>query len=139
MKANLFEQKRFVLNFLTKNKLEKFKENIDEYFNYIWKLDTGVDENQILGELPANLKADVRLARYSYILNTSTLFKQSDSEQIDAQLARSILRVMDIEYYTTGDSIVHQNEHNTQFYILLDGDAKIMKDDQQVGTLSTGS
>jgi hypothetical protein len=55
------------MNFLSKNGIDHFRTNVDEYYNYIWKNDTGVDECEVLNELPSNLKADVRLARYSYI------------------------------------------------------------------------
>jgi hypothetical protein len=66
-KQSVFNKRNFVMNFLGKNKIDHFRENVDEFYNYIWKNDTGVDESEVLNEIPSNLKADVRLARYSHI------------------------------------------------------------------------
>jgi hypothetical protein len=69
LKTKLHSQYQFVMNFLTKKKLKNnFYKQVDEYFNHIWTHNLGFNDNELLDELPANLKSDIRLAMYAHII-----------------------------------------------------------------------
>jgi hypothetical protein len=49
---------------------------VEEYFNYIWFVNKGVDEEDLLKDLPYGLYSDIRLSRYSYLVKSCVLFKR---------------------------------------------------------------
>ena len=67
--SNLHGHYQFVMNFLNKKKLKnKFRKQVDDYFNYIWTHNIGFNDVELLEELPANLKTDIRCAMYAKII-----------------------------------------------------------------------
>jgi hypothetical protein len=107
---------------------------VNEYFSYLWKSDTGVVESEVLDEIPGGLKADIRLARYGTHLKKSIMFTKwgESSHTLDVQLTRSVLRMVRIQYYTTGDTIIFQDDFNTSVYVILEGSASVLLDDRYV-------
>jgi hypothetical protein len=77
------------MNFIQKKNLEKFKTSIMEYFNYVWSIDMGLNQKELLSQLPSALVTDIRLTRYNYILNKTELFTDGE-EALNMKLCRSM-------------------------------------------------
>jgi hypothetical protein len=93
--TKLHAQHTFVVQLLNKKKLKHFKNQVEEYFNYIWFVNKGIEEKDLLDDLPFGLHSDIRLSRYSYLVKSCVLFKNA-SGRVDVQLSRSLLRIMEI-------------------------------------------
>jgi hypothetical protein len=68
VKSKLHKHHGFVVDLLNKKKMTHFKEQVEEYFNYIWFVNKGVDEEEMLKDLPYGLYCDIRLSRYTYLV-----------------------------------------------------------------------
>jgi hypothetical protein len=77
------------MNFIQKKNLEKFKTSIMEYFNYVWSIDMGLNQKELLSQLPSALVTDIRLTRDNYILNKTELFTDGE-EALNMKLCRSM-------------------------------------------------
>ncbi len=47
---------------------------IDQYFQYIWRTQLGLDENEILSQLPNSLKVDILHFMYQPAIDKSCFF-----------------------------------------------------------------
>ena len=71
----------FVIQFMHKKGLSSdILKQAHEYFSYIWSKNMGIDEMEILEELPANLMCDTQLSRYAPVILNSTFFKDEIDE-----------------------------------------------------------
>lgn len=116
---------RYVLGVLQKKNLaKKFMKRINDYFNYLWETNQGLDEVEVLADLPSNLAADIQLARYSHILHKSLIVKNSAGE-VDIAVARSLMTVMKIKYFMIGEHVVQANDKCNDMFLLLDGEVQV--------------
>jgi hypothetical protein len=114
------------MNFLSKKKLKhNFRKQVDEYFNHIWTYNMGFNDNELLAELPASLKSDIRLTQYAHVIQKSPLFCDEEGN-VDTQLTRSIFRVMNIVYYMSGDTIISAGDRSKEVYIVLHGEVRVI-------------
>lgn len=126
----------YVINFMTKKRIfHLFEKEINSYYNYIWDINKGIEDSEILNELPANLLSDIQMERYYSSIKDSLLFK--DNGVINLQLARSVFRLMKISYFIEGDYIYKQ--YTSKFHFVIDGSVDLLYSDGTVRTLHPGS
>ena len=67
------------------------------------------------------------------------MFKDSDGNS-NFQLARSLFRLMEVQFYLIGDSIIKVGDKNSEFFLVLEGQADVIniKGRQIIGTLFPG-
>jgi hypothetical protein len=74
-KSKMYKQYQFVMNIITKKRLTTFKTSIEEFFNYIWSVDMGLSQDELLSTLPSTLITEIRMTRYNSILQKTELFQ----------------------------------------------------------------
>jgi hypothetical protein len=68
------------------------------YFNYLWRNNKGIDENEILEELPHSLRIQIQIARYHEVfMNSSFFFKTQFENQGDNNIITSVLKYTSYE------------------------------------------
>ena len=76
-----------------------------------------------MGELPLGLQTDIRLNRYYRIVKKSSLFRENG--KFSEAVARSIFRMINIEYYMKGDFLITGEDTTSDLYLILDGQVNI--------------
>ena len=71
------------------------------------------------------MQNDLRLDRYKEITQESLLFMEEG--MFSDAIARSLFRVMKIEYYMSDDFILNQDA-TSDLYLVLDGEVKVKTD-----------
>ena len=102
----------------------KLIQKIKDYFDYVWANSKGISYDEILGDLPSCLNADILFARYSEAINNSIIFKDEENE-IDVALTNSILTILEYRVYMNGDFIVVGGSSSMNTYIILEGEAVV--------------
>lgn len=131
----------WVVDFLAKKQLHnQFQAQVDAYFNYLWYQNKGLDEQGLLSCLPSALRADIQLFRHSLVLHSSELF-QDNSGAIRLELARSVFKMMETQYFLTGDTIIHGGDKKYDFFLLLDGEVEVIdiQGNKMITTLGAGA
>jgi CRP-like cAMP-binding protein len=141
LKDKLTNSYLYVADFLVKKKIYKnLGKQVDDYFKYIWSISIGIDENEILNELPPNIVSDIQLFRYKHTLSDSSVFKDA-AGNVNLPLARSILRLIHVRCYMVGEAIIQSGDKTNEIYILLDGELKVfnIKGSRIITTLKSGA
>ena len=103
--------------FLKRKKLNKYKKSLDEYFNFIWESNKGIMEHQATAGLPASLKAEIFLFRYSEVLANSEVLKADNT--LNTALVRSLCGFMKFNYYLFGEVILRVDDSVTDIFFIL--------------------
>lgn len=126
LKTNLQDSYIYVMNFVRKKKVDKIFSGIaEDYYNHIWHSSKGIMENSILDELPHSIKISIQMYTYSNSIIASHIFKDS-SGAIDYNITQSLFRLMTIQYFLVGDSIIKVGDKNFDMYIILEGEVDVL-------------
>ena len=93
----------------------------------------------MLNCIPASLKADIFLSRYSSILEKTDLF--TNDQSLNVPLVRTIYYMMRIQFNLLGDIILRIDDISYDMYIILDGEVAIiaLEGNTILDTLSSGA
>lgn len=76
---SVFEGKvQVAVEFLRRNRLKRLELIVNKYFGYLWKSDHGLDEKELLNELPRSLRLDIQFKRYEKIIQNTFLFRDEN-------------------------------------------------------------
>ena len=120
----MFKDYNHTIKFLKNKNIEKQSQQINHYFDFIWKHHKGIIEKKLIPILPFSLQCEIFIARYSTILINSQIL--SDDGILNQSLVRSLCRFMHFNYYLLGDVIVRIEDSNQNFYFILDGEVNII-------------
>lgn len=98
---------------------------IKHYFDYLWFSSGGINNRQILQNLPKRLTADILCSRYAEAIKNSLIFKNEDGK-VNQALTNSILTMVEIRLYMEGDFIVFGGSTSQSTYIILEGEAYVL-------------
>ena len=140
LRSKLFESYSFVLDFIQKKRVDvAFKRQVNEYFNYLWQSNKGTIEREILKQLPLTIMCDVQMYIYKDTISNSQIFKDSEG-LVNPQLARTLFRLLELQYYLIGDTIVKIGDKKFDLFIIIQGEAELisLKGENVVETLRQG-
>ena len=120
----MFKDYSYTIKFLKNKNIEKQSQQINNYFDFIWKHHKGILEKKLIPILPFSLQCEIFIAKYSNILINSQIL--SDDGILNESLVRSLSRFMQFNYYLLGDVIVRIEDSNQNFYFILDGEVNII-------------
>lgn len=126
LKSNLQDSYLYVKDFVKKKKVDgKFNKLVEDYYNYLWQNSKGILEEDILKDLPASIKTSIQISRFSIAIGRSQVFKNSQDD-IDYKITLSIFRIITIQYYLVGDSIIQVGDKSNEMYIILEGEVDVL-------------
>jgi hypothetical protein len=123
MREDLYKKYSFVLEYLDKKKLNKYRRQIEDYFSYVWLDDIGMDEDAMIGDLPIEMQNDIKYERYKSVIHGSEFFKTSG--YVNDQLVVSVMRVMRKEYYMEDDYIISKIDSSSDVFLILHGTVEL--------------
>ena len=130
-----------IMSMLPKDKIPaQLLLKISQYYDFKWATAQGFDERQhIFQELPAQLKYDIMLSRYSEAISASVVFR-NEQAQIDIPLANSLFQAMKVRVYMQHDYIVKAGSYGQDMFIVLDGEALMFGlNNQLLGIMRSGT
>ena len=126
LKTNLHESYLYVKHFVKKKKVEKvFSKLIDDYYNHLWHTTKGIAEETLLKELPHSIMCDIQIFLYARSISLSQVFRNSNGS-VDYSVTQSIFRVISIQCYLVGDTIIKVGDKNSDMYIILEGEVDVV-------------
>eukprot|EP00002_Diphylleia_rotans_P024912 TRINITY_DN491_c0_g1_i6.p2 TRINITY_DN491_c0_g1~~TRINITY_DN491_c0_g1_i6.p2 ORF type:complete len:324 (+),score=65.59 TRINITY_DN491_c0_g1_i6:1310-2281(+) len=103
---------------------ESTKSKIRQYYERIWFLNQGLDEKEILEDLPRDLRIEVATFVHKHLLQKVPLFKDAE----DAFIRALALRIQP-ELCLPGDYIFRQGERGAEMYFLSRGKVEVIGGD----------
>jgi voltage-gated potassium channel len=140
LRSKLFESYTFVIDFIQKKRVDvAFKRQVNEYFNYLWQSNKGTIEKEILKQLPFTIMCDVQMYIFKDTISRSLIFKDADGA-VNPKITRTLFRLMELQYYLIGDTIVKIGDKKFDLFIIIQGEAELinLKGDNVVETLKQG-
>lgn len=140
LRSKLLDSYTFVVDFIKKKRVDQaFTRQVDDYFNYLWQSNTTYIDQIIVKQFPLGIMADVQMFRYSSAMDSSVIFKDQDGT-INYQIARTLFRLMELQYYLTGDIIIKLGDTTLDMFIILKGEVEVIciKGNQVIATLKNG-
>jgi CRP-like cAMP-binding protein len=117
---------------------KSIKDRIRSHYNFAWKRLTVYDEQQILEELPLNLRTQIALHLNESLIQTVPLLADMVESQPECTaLLTTLLRPLQI---TRGQYIYKRNDVGTEMYFVSKGEVEVVgKRDEVVCILSRGT
>ncbi|KRX04882.1 Cyclic nucleotide-binding protein [Pseudocohnilembus persalinus] len=100
-----------------------FIKKIESYFSYKWTSSYGIDEDQVLNQLPNILRADIYKFLYQKSIKKSIMFKINGKDE--NHLIISILRFIKTKIFMPQDVIIHAGSFCENVYFILEGQANV--------------
>ena len=112
-----------------KNKMltERLTRNVEDYFNYIWNVDKGIEDN-FLEKLPDSLRNDILMHVYKNALEKCYLLNAEEGGEchFDAKKAASFVRMMTVRKYLAGDIAIKVGSFSRKLILVLEGEFKVI-------------
>merc|ERR1711988_852520 len=107
---------------------------IQNYFLYIWSRQEGVEEAEVLQQLPRMLRQEVALQLHKHLLEKCALFMETDEKFLE-----SIIFHLKPEIYPPSEFIITENDIGHEMFFLARGEAKLVKGREPVAALKEGT
>jgi CRP-like cAMP-binding protein len=113
---------------------ENLKKRIINHYNLIWVKLKGVDDQEIIKDLPESLRIDISYYLFSGLI-TSGLLPHEEQGAI-----RSIIQKCRVSMQCSGEEIISEGELGLDLYFVLEGEVEVVTSDKIVlDTLRQGS
>ena len=140
LRSKLLDSYNTVIDFIKKKRVDTaFNRQVNDYFNYLWQSNKGNIDSEIIRQLPIGIMADIQIYRFNSAVENSQIFKDMDGN-INCQLAKTLFRLMEVEFYLIGDSVIKLGEKSFDIFIILEGEVDVinLKGSKAIATLKTG-
>lgn len=113
----------------------RLRDQVHDYFGYVWRTRRGFNEAEILAEMPAPVRREVEYHLRSDIVTKVPFFKGADENMVRALVARLTPRVA-----IPGEKIIRRGEIGEAMYFIAAGNVEVLgPDGHTVATLADGS
>lgn len=113
----------------------RLRDQVHDYFGYLWQTRRGFNEAEILAEMPAPVRREVEYHLRSDIVTKVPFFKGADDNMVRALVARLAPRVA-----IPGEKIIRRGEIGEAMYFIAAGTVEVLgPDGHPVATLTDGS
>ncbi|XP_064408372.1 potassium voltage-gated channel subfamily H member 3 [Latimeria chalumnae] len=111
---------------------KQLKQRMLEYFQTTWSVNNGIDVNELLKDLPDELRADIAMHLNKEILQ-SPIF-----EPASRGCLRSISLHIKPSFCTPGEYLIRQGDALQAFYFVCSGSMEVLKDNTVLAILGKG-
>jgi voltage-gated potassium channel len=114
---------------------DELNEQVRNYYEYIWARFRGMNERNLLADLPAPIRLDIFLQLTCELIDQVPLFRHCSPA-----LRNVLLLALKPQIFVPGSQIVREGERGEGIYFISGGDAEIVSDEGRAshGTLSAG-
>eukprot|EP00002_Diphylleia_rotans_P001080 TRINITY_DN10594_c0_g1_i2.p1 TRINITY_DN10594_c0_g1~~TRINITY_DN10594_c0_g1_i2.p1 ORF type:complete len:1147 (+),score=246.34 TRINITY_DN10594_c0_g1_i2:43-3483(+) len=111
------------------------RDRIRHYYDIIWNRHKGLNEGQILNQMPYNLRSEVALFLYKDTLLKVNIFQGINN----LSFINSIVLMLKPQMALPGEYIIRQDEIGKEMYFIVSGEVDIVANGNLVSKLSTGA
>lgn len=112
----------------------KLQQRIQNYYEYLWSRRKGLDEEDLLQNLPESLRAEVAL-----FLNQDIITKVPFFASCTQDFIRQIVSMLKPRVSIPGECLILQNSLGNEMFFLSGGHVEVLVDGVAVNILSSGS
>ena len=126
---NLHKKKMYkVRTFMRGTKFpQELMDKVLRYYDYLWSRQGGVDEVEIMSELPGPLQQRVAMCVNGVALNTIPFF-----EQCDEGMQQYIVSVLNPRVFLPSDVIIQMGEVGKEMYLIERGHVIVASDNKKI-------
>eukprot|EP00002_Diphylleia_rotans_P025219 TRINITY_DN4986_c0_g1_i6.p1 TRINITY_DN4986_c0_g1~~TRINITY_DN4986_c0_g1_i6.p1 ORF type:complete len:1636 (+),score=306.35 TRINITY_DN4986_c0_g1_i6:100-5007(+) len=111
------------------------RQRIRNYYDIIWNRHKGLNESDILDQLPHNLRSEVALFLYKDTLLKVNIFQGINN----ISFINSIVLMLRPQMALPGEYVIRQGEIGQEMYFIVSGQVQISTDGKHIATLSSGA
>lgn len=133
--SNHIRMRSTVVKYLELHSISKdIHKRVSKYHEILWENFKGINEGEILSDLPESINKQVKLALFSGFIEHVTLFPQNDKAAIASLISRLKLNIV-----AEGEYVIREGEVRDCLYFLLKGSVNIISKGILLATLYQGS
>ena len=110
------------------------KRRVYKYQDVLWENFKGINENEILRDLPESIQKQIKFSLFSDLIKNVTLFPKDDKVVISALISRLKLQLI-----SEGEHVIRDGEIADSMYFILRGSVNVIKDGVILATLEQGA
>ena len=128
-------RKEAVTEFIKFRRLpDSLKNRIFDYYSYVSRVRTFVDEQQIISELSPSLRRDIMLHLNRELIDNVPIFAGADPGFTTMTVTK-----LKLVLCLPGEEIVRQGEHSNAIYFIRSGDVEVIADEVAIRVLDRGA
>lgn len=122
MKSIMEKQEKKVMKLVRRLNFQALDERFESYFTHIWKSEKGFNENELLNNLPSDIKVSLQKSQYLPIFKKSNFFTHGKLiPQADSSLIYSLFKFLLSEVFIPEDIIIIAGDFCSKVYFILEG------------------
>lgn len=110
------------------------KKRVYKYQDVLWENFKGINENEIIRDLPESIQKQIKFSLFSDLIKNVTLFPKDDKVVISALISRLKLQLI-----SEGEYVIRDGEIADSMYFILRGSVNVIKDGVILATLEQGA
>lgn len=110
------------------------KKRVYKYHEILWNNFKGINENEILNDLPESIRKQIKFSLFNDLIKNVTLFPKDDKAAISALISR-----LELQLISEGEYVIRDGEIANCMYFILRGSVNVIKNGVILATLEQGS
>ena len=133
--SNHIESKNMLIEYLEiHNMPSDVRKHVNKYYEILWNNFRGMDEDEIMGDLPESITKQIKLFVFSGFTEKLTIFPKEDKAAITSLLTR-----LKINLVPEGEYIIREREIRDCIYFIIRGSVLIVSGGIILATLEQGA
>jgi len=112
----------------------QMKKRVYKYHEILWENFKGINENEIISDLPESIQKQIKFSLFSDLIKNVTLFPKDDKAAIAALISR-----LELQLISEGEYVIRDGEIATCMYFILRGSVNVIKEGVILATLEQGA
>lgn len=112
----------------------EMKKRVYKYHEILWNNFKGINENEILSNLPSSIQKQIKFSLFSDLIKNVTLFPKDDKAAISALISR-----LNLQLISEGEYVIRDGEIADSMYFILRGTVNVIKNGVVLATLEQGA
>ena len=133
--SNHIESNSLVINYLELHNMPtELKKRVNKYYEILWDNFKGMNDDEIMGDLPESIAKQMKLFVFSSFTEKLTIFPKEDKAAITSLLTRLKIRLV-----PEGEYIIREREIRDCIYFIIRGSVLIVSGGVVLATLEQGA
>ena len=133
--SNHIESKEMMIEYLNIHNIPiELKKRVNRYYEILWNNFKGMNDEEIMGDLPENINKEIKLHVFTSFIEKFTIFPKDDNAAITSLLTR-----IKISLVPKGEYIIREREIRDCVYFVIKGSVQISNEGIILATLEQGA
>ncbi|KAJ3032307.1 Kinesin-like protein kif27 [Rhizophlyctis rosea] len=104
----------------------KMQARVEEYYDYVWERNRGIDVRNVFGDMPSTFKSEVALSLNHKIIENTSIFKDTS-----LGFRRMMAIHMKLYLFTAKEYVVHKGDLGLEMFFITQGRVDIFQSPQE--------